>query len=53
MEFIVTCTKIYNGEIVVEAEDYEEALEYAKNNLDEVSFEYGETTVDYAEPLDY
>jgi hypothetical protein len=47
--FYVTCTRIYNGVLKVEAESESEALEYAKEHLEQVEFEYCETTADYAE----
>lgn len=48
-KYIVTCTKIYNGTIEVEAENKEEALEIADENLDDVDWVFGEATADYAE----
>ena len=48
-KYIVTCTKIYNGTIEVEAENKEEALEIADENLDDADWVFGEATADYAE----
>jgi len=48
-KFYVTCTKIYNGVMEVEADSPNEAMDYASEHLDECEFEYGETTVDYVE----
>lgn len=47
----VTCTKIYNGTIRVEAESQEEAMQYAQEHLDQVDFDFGEITVDYADEV--
>ena len=49
--FGVTCTRIYNGWMEVEAESADAALAIARERLDEVEFEYGETTADYAEKM--
>lgn len=49
MKYIVDCTKIYNGTLEVEAESKQEALAYAEQHLDEVDWEFGEATADYAE----
>ncbi len=48
MKYEVTCTRIYNGSLEVEAESADAALAIARERLDEVEFEYGETTADYA-----
>lgn len=47
----VTLTQIYNGTVFVEASSEEEAMEIAEEMLenDEVSFQFGEATVDEAE----
>jgi len=47
-KYEVTCTRIYNGSLEVEAESADAALAIARERLDEVEFEYGETTADYA-----
>lgn len=44
-KFYVTCTKIME----VEADSPNEAVVHASEHLDECEFEYGETTVDYAD----
>lgn len=47
--YYVTCTRIYNGVLEVKAESKSAALKYVQEHLGQVDFEYGETTVDYAE----
>ena len=53
MEYIVVCTKIYNGTIAVNADSKEEALKKAQDivceNDENVSWEFGESTADYVE----
>lgn len=53
MKYEVTLTRIYNGRLEVEASSEKEAIEIAKERIDNAEFEYGETTVDYAEVMDY
>ena len=52
-KFLVTCTKIYNGTMFVDAENNEEALEIAQNKLNEnvdcINWDFGEATADIAE----
>lgn len=49
-KYIVTCTRIYNGSIEVEAESEEQALEIAKEyQSEQINWSFGEETVDYAE----
>ncbi|MBO4541922.1 MAG: hypothetical protein J5725_01940 [Bacteroidales bacterium] len=53
MEYVVQCTKILNGSMVVEAESESEALEIVQdklnNDVDCVDWDFGEATADYAE----
>ena len=51
MKYNVCCTKIYNGSVEVEAENYSEAIELARMLIDKdkVDWEFGEATADYAE----
>lgn len=49
MKYIVSCTKISNGTLEIEANSKEEAIEYAKKHIDEVIWIFGEATADYAE----
>lgn len=51
MKYIVYCTKIFNGTIEVEAESKEEAICIAEENMDEVNWEFGEKTADFAEEI--
>ena len=55
MEYIVACTKIYNGTIAVNADSKEEALKKAQDiiceNNENVSWEFGESTADYVESV--
>lgn len=52
-KFLVTCTKIYNGTMFVDAENNEEALDIAQNNLNEnvdcINWDFGEATADIAD----
>ena len=52
-KFLVTCTKIYNGTMFVDAENNEEALEIAQNKLNEnvdcINWDFGEATADIAD----
>ena len=53
MKYIVECTKIYNGSMIVEANSEEEAVQKAQDNLAEntecIDWNFGEATADYAE----
>ena len=53
-KFVVTLTMIYNATVEVEATDAKEAVEYVRDNLDDLApdslFNKGEKTVDYADP---
>jgi len=53
MKYIVTCTKIYNGYMEVEAKTCKEAVEWARDHIskldDEDNWMFGEATADYAE----
>ena len=53
MEYIVVCTKIYNGTLLVDADSKEEALKKAQDIIceddEKVSWEFGESTADYVE----
>lgn len=51
MKYQVTCTRIYNGTLEVEAESADEAVSIAQERLDEVDWQYGESTADYAEEV--
>lgn len=51
MKYEVTLTKIYNGRMEVDASSEQEAIEIAREHIDNAKFEYGETTVDYAEVI--
>lgn len=46
---------IYNASVEIEAENAEEAIEYVNNNMVDVApneiFQYGEKTVDFADPV--
>lgn len=52
-KFLVTCTKIYNGTMFVDAENNEEALDIAQNKLNEnvdcINWDFGEATADIAD----
>ncbi len=50
-KFEVTCTKIYNGTLFVEANSADEACAIAQDRLDEVDWDFGEQTADYAEEV--
>ena len=47
----VTCTRIYNAYMEVEAESAHEARLMANERLEEVDWEFGEQTADYAEEI--
>ena len=51
MKYLVICTKIYNGTLLVDANSEDEALEKAKDIINEndnaVDWEFGESTADY------
>lgn len=47
----VTCTQIHNGTMLIEADSADEACAIAQGRLDECEFEFGESTVDYAEEV--
>lgn len=53
--FEVTCTRIYNGSVQVQANNCREALDIAReiiiNNPDKISWEFGEETADYADEI--
>ena len=49
--YCVACTQIHNGHLMVQAESEEEAVAIAKERLDEVEWEFGEQTADYAEEV--
>ena len=51
MEYEVTCTRIYNGSIIVEADSDKAAMEYAEEHRDEISWQFGEETIDYADEV--
>ncbi len=51
MKYEVTCTRIYNGHIEVEAESAEAAMNYAKEHRDKIDWNFGEETIDYAEEI--
>ena len=48
---MVTCTQIHNGHLKVQAENADEALAIARERLDEVEWNFGEQTADYAEEV--
>ena len=51
-KFIVYCTQIYNGTIEVEAENEDEAVRIVQQEkLDEVDFDFGEATADFADEI--
>lgn len=50
-KFEVTCTQIHNGTLVIEAESADEAMAIARERLDEVDWNFGEQTADYAEEV--
>lgn len=66
MKYYVECTMIYNGKMEVEANNAEEALRIAQENLSgeiaddfpdsgrfgKAEFDFGEATADYAEPME-
>ena len=53
MKYGVTCTRIYNGYVEVEAKNEEEAFAIADKLIADgkVDFHYGETTADYVDEL--
>lgn len=53
-KFEVICTRIYNASLFVKAETEEEALELARQEIEEdrVNWDLGESTADYAEETD-
>lgn len=51
-EYYVTCTQIYNGTLTVQAESADEAVAIARERLDEVDWNFGEATADYAEEVE-
>jgi uncharacterized ferritin-like protein (DUF455 family) len=50
-KFGVTCTRIYNGYMEVEAESAKEAVSMVRDRLDEVDWNFGEQTADYADEI--
>ncbi len=52
-KFIVSCTKIYNGTLTVNARTAEEAMQYGQDilckNEDAPDWVFGEATADFAE----
>ena len=54
MKYYVSCTKIYNGGVEVDAKSEEEAFAIAERKIDnnEVDWQLGEITADYVEELD-
>ena len=52
MKYEVTLTRIYNGRLEVEAASSAEAMDIAKRRLEDVEWNYGEETVDYATKMD-
>ena len=50
--YCVTCTQIRNGYLHVQAESEKEACAIAQERLNEVEFELGEQSADYAEEED-
>lgn len=53
MKYVVNCTQIYNGQVEVEADSEEEALEKGQDMIREglVDFQFGEATADFVEPI--
>jgi len=55
MFYNVICTMIYNGTKLIEAESKKQAVDKVQALLDEninnISFDFGEATVDYAEEI--
>lgn len=51
MKYEVTCTRIYNGRIEVEAESRDAAMAYAREHRDKIKWNFGEETIDYAEEV--
>ena len=49
--FIVTCTRIFNGDLEVQADSADEAVSIAQERLDEVDWQFGEETADYADEI--
>jgi len=50
-KYCVTCTQIHNGYLYLEADSKDEACAIASERLDEVEWELGEQTADYAEEV--
>ena len=48
-KYRVYCTQVWNGDIVVDAESKEDAVQKVQESIDDVDFSYGEATADYAE----
>lgn len=48
-KYIVTFTMIHNASIEIEAENEEQALDIAQENIDNVNWIFGEKTIDYVE----
>ena len=53
MKYVVNCTQIYNGQVEVEADSEEEALQKGQEMVCEelVDFQFGEATADFVEPI--
>ena len=51
MKYEVICTRIYNGWLQVEAESADVAKKYADEHPDEIDWNFGEETIDYAEEI--
>lgn len=51
MKYKVTCTRISNGYVEVDAESADAAMEYVSEHRDEIGWGFGEETIDYAEPV--
>lgn len=51
MKYIVTCTKVLNGTIEIEASSKDDAVKKAQERLDSVDWQRGESTADYAEEV--
>ena len=51
MKYGVICTRIFNGYIEVEAESADAAMDYADEHRDEIGWNFGEETIDYAEEM--